>query len=228
MNPLRILVSFLAISLSLLAPLHAAALELASPFTEHMVLQRDMKVPVWGWGEPGKSVEVSVADQSAKTTVNKNGSWKLDLGPLKAGGPYKFTVASGGEKISFSDVLAGEVWICSGQSNMDFGRNNMLGIKEMRAEAKGRPLRSMVVDKNVSLAHAHIHSGFDSLLGSQACGKRSALARAFKARGAAACPCNYVTVFIRYRNNGVVESGMNVDMATRQMPLYLAGAAAPP
>jgi len=137
---------------ALVSLLHAAPLELASPFTEHMVLQRDMEVPVWGWGTPGQKIEVSVDGKHARTTAKPDGSWMATLPPVEAGGPYTFTVSSGSETIAFEDVLAGEVWICSGQSNMQFGRAGMDGAKRMLKEAAGRPLRSMNVMQDVSLA----------------------------------------------------------------------------
>jgi len=143
-----ILLPIFAVSASLI---QAAPLELGSPFTEHMVLQRDMKVPVWGWAKPNTRVEIEIAGQKTTTTADKDGSWKTTLAPLKTGGPYTFTVKSGNESIRFTDVLAGEVWIASGQSNMDFGRGGMIGVEKMLKEAKGRPLRSFNVDKNVSL-----------------------------------------------------------------------------
>ena len=145
----HIFLPILAVSVSLL---HAAPLELGSPFTEHMVLQRDTKVPVWGWAKPGVKVEIKIAGQTATSTAGKDGAWKTTLSPLKTGGPYTFSVTSGKESIRFTDVLAGEVWIASGQSNMSFGSKRMIGVEKMLNEAKGRPLRSFNVDKDVSLA----------------------------------------------------------------------------
>ncbi|MES2775980.1 MAG: sialate O-acetylesterase [Bacteroidota bacterium] len=96
-----------------------ADVKLASPFGEGMVLQYDMPVPVWGTASPGEKVTVTIGKQARSTVASVNGEWKLNLDKLAAGGPYAMTV-SGTNKISFTDVYAGEVWICSGQSNMDF------------------------------------------------------------------------------------------------------------
>jgi sialate O-acetylesterase len=104
------------------APL-AAEVRLASPFSDNMVLQRDMKVPVWGWAEPGEKVTVSVmAPQQAATkefsaTADKDGKWLVRLDPTAAGGPFEMTV-KGKNTITLKNVLFGEVWICGGQSNM--------------------------------------------------------------------------------------------------------------
>ncbi len=124
-------------------------LELTSPFSEHMVLQREMPVPVWGWGEAGASVKVSVAGISKRTKVGKDGRWKLSLPQLPAGGPYAFQVESGDTSIQFVDILVGEVWICSGQSNMQMGYNRLKDHEAVLESAKKMPIRSLEVERNV-------------------------------------------------------------------------------
>ncbi len=102
-------------SLAVLAlPLHAE-IKLPKVFTPHMVLQRGMPVPVWGTAAAGEKVVVSFRDQSKTTEAGKDGRWMVKLDALQAGGPDTLTV--GATKID--DVLVGEVWIGSGQSNMD-------------------------------------------------------------------------------------------------------------
>lgn len=133
------------------ALIHAGKLELASPFTEHMVLQRNMEVPVWGWGTPNGNVKVSINGKTASTKVRKDGRWATKLPVLKAGGPYKFSVSSGEESINFSDVLVGEVWLCSGQSNMQMGLTRCGNGKKLLPEMKKRPIRSLSVKRIVSL-----------------------------------------------------------------------------
>ncbi|MEO5565013.1 MAG: sialate O-acetylesterase [Chitinophagaceae bacterium] len=90
----------------------------ASPFGDHMVLQHNMKVPVWGMADPGEKVTVKIGKQSVTAVAGPNGEWKLVLNKITAGGPYTMTIA-GKNTIVFNDVYAGEVWLCSGQSNMD-------------------------------------------------------------------------------------------------------------
>ena len=96
-------------------------LGLSHLFTDHAVLQRETSVPVWGWGEPGKTVVVkgSWNGKSVKTKVADDGSWRVSLETGAAGGPYTMTVSSGKEKLSVNDIALGEVWVCSGQSNME-------------------------------------------------------------------------------------------------------------
>ena len=86
-----------------------------------MVLQQGQRLPIWGWAEPGESVTVSIAGQSHTTEADKNGAWNLRLKKsLKASkSPVAFTV-KGSNTIDFKDVLVGEVWLCSGQSNMEW------------------------------------------------------------------------------------------------------------
>jgi sialate O-acetylesterase len=119
----------------------AADVKLASLFTDHMVLQREMKVPIWGTAEPREEVTVTIsqqkfgakvgadgkldvtvdlAHQKVGTVAGKDGKWLLRLAPLKAGfGPLEMTI-TGKNTITLKDILIGEVWLCSGQSNMEF------------------------------------------------------------------------------------------------------------
>ncbi len=131
----------------------AADLELASPFSDHMVLQRDMPVPVWGWSAPGDTVTVTFAGQSRTATADKTGRWQVTLDPLKASAASRTLAvqsAIGNRKLAIADVLVGEVWICSGQSNMQMGRTAMVGAAAMVKKAAGRPIRSMTVTQTVS------------------------------------------------------------------------------
>ena len=98
-------------------------------FTDYMVLQRDASDPVWGWANPGTTITVTVYDQNnavlqTKTaTAASDGSWKTTIGPFSlvpGNGTYKFTVAKPGSSQTVSNVLIGDVWLCSGQSNMEY------------------------------------------------------------------------------------------------------------
>ena len=112
------------------------SLALASIFSDHAVLQQNADVPVWGWGDPGKTVEVLWDGARYKTTVGNNGSWKVSISTGKADGTARtLTVKCGREKLTRADVVLGEVWICSGQSNMEmpvsgFGFQEVEGATE--------------------------------------------------------------------------------------------------
>ena len=97
----------------------STALRIASVFSDHAVLQRDVPLRVWGWAEPGTSVAVAVAGHTAKGTANAAGKWAVTLPPIPAGGPHTLTVRAAGELLSLADIMIGEVWLCSGQSNME-------------------------------------------------------------------------------------------------------------
>ena len=96
---------------------------MASLFQDHMVLQRDTPVNVWGWAEEGTQVTVQFADQKKTATTDKNGKWLVTLDPMAAWGEGRtmtFASSIGNQKSSIKDVLVGEVWVCSGQSNMQY------------------------------------------------------------------------------------------------------------
>lgn len=92
---------------------------LPSIFSDHMVLQQEMPIPVWGRAKANSEVTASLCGNSVSTHADAGGKWQLELPPLKAGGPFALEVTSTVTR-SYPDVLVGEVWLCSGQSNMDF------------------------------------------------------------------------------------------------------------
>jgi sialate O-acetylesterase len=116
--------AFAALAVTGLTPARADV-KLPAIFGDHMVLQRDQPDRIWGWAEAGEEVTVSVAPREQTKTVNAgtDGRWSVTLDPLPTGGPYTITV-KGKNTITLSDVLAGEVWICSGQSNMQWSVNS--------------------------------------------------------------------------------------------------------
>ncbi len=91
-------------------------------FNDHMVLQRNVKVRVWGWGDPGEKMLINFAGSDAQATTAADGRWEVILPAMPAGGPFVLTVQ--GKKImEIKDVMIGEVWVASGQSNMTYGSN---------------------------------------------------------------------------------------------------------
>ncbi len=102
-------------------------------FGDHMVLQREKPVRVWGWADPGETVKVSVADKQGETTADPQGHWNVELPAVTATSPIEMTVA-GKNSIVLHDLLVGEVWICSGQSNMQM---NVASSNDAKKEIKG-------------------------------------------------------------------------------------------
>jgi sialate O-acetylesterase len=95
-------------------------LKLPAVFSDHMVLQHGIPLPVWGWAKPGQTVAVAIAGRTAEAVAGDDGRWMARLPPLAAGGPFTLHVATDGKAIAVEDVMVGEVWICSGQSNMEW------------------------------------------------------------------------------------------------------------
>lgn len=113
-SPTELLVTLLILAF----PLHARAdVKLPALFSDHMVLQRDAAVPVWGKADPGEEVSVRMGDRTKTVQAGADGKWVVKFADLKAGGPHTLTV-KGKNTITVNDVLIGEVWLGSGQSNM--------------------------------------------------------------------------------------------------------------
>jgi sialate O-acetylesterase len=111
-----------------------AAVKLPSVISDHMVLQQGMPVRIWGSADPGETVRVNFQGQSVSTKAAANGKWEAWLKPLSAAGPLEMTIA-GGNSIVVKDVLVGEVWVGSGQSNMEFVLSNANNHDEEIARA---------------------------------------------------------------------------------------------
>ena len=120
--------------LSLLAAgtmLPLAAVELPSIFTDNMVLQRDRAVPVWGTGRAGEAVSVQFAGQTVSTTAGKDGRWQVKLAPLAASSDGATLTVKGDNTLTRSNVLVGDVWLCAGQSNMQYGLQSITGSRKL-------------------------------------------------------------------------------------------------
>lgn len=108
----------LFVTLALIAQGWAAALKVSPLFGDNACVQAGRPVAVWGWSEPGSKVAVALADSTAEAVAGEDGRWQAKLGPVKAGGPYTLTAKSGEQAVESKNILAGEVWLASGQSNM--------------------------------------------------------------------------------------------------------------
>ncbi len=133
----------------LAAGLHLRAdVKLPKIISNHMVLQRSPATSIWGWAAPGESVTVSFDSKTAQATADADGKWKAALDLSKSGqGPFDLTV-EGKNKITVSDVLVGQVWVASGQSNMELPLQGTLGSAEEIAQATNPFLRQYFVVHN--------------------------------------------------------------------------------
>ena len=93
-------------------------------FSDGMVLQREAKVPVWGTAAPGEKIDVSLGERHSDVVAAANGKWRAELDNLPPGGPFTLRIAAGND-ITIRDVLVGDVWLCSGQSNMAFSMSSL-------------------------------------------------------------------------------------------------------
>jgi sialate O-acetylesterase len=116
---------------------------------DHMLIQRGIKAPIWGKADPGEEVTVALGDQEARTVANEKGRWIVRIGPFEAGGPHMLTI-KGTNTLTFQDVLVGEVWVCSGQSNMQWSVNQASGAAAEIGQANFPNIRLFYVKRTVA------------------------------------------------------------------------------
>jgi len=121
-----------------------AQLRMPAVYGDHMVIQQNAAVPIWGWSESTQDVKINVSwdTTTIRTQSNNTALWKATLQSPSAGGPHSITVKAGDQTITIQDVLAGEVWLCSGQSNMEWS---------MAASGDGKQIMNNVNDATIRL-----------------------------------------------------------------------------
>ncbi len=124
-----------------------ADVKLPTVIDSHMVLQRDVPLTIWGWADAGEAVTVSLGENSATTKADEQGNWKVKLAPMKADGKSHQLSVTGNNKIELNDILIGEVWVGSGQSNMEMRLTSTNGATEAIAAADHPQLRLFHVPK---------------------------------------------------------------------------------
>jgi len=118
-----------------------AKLELNGLFSDHMVMQRGMEVPVWGWAEPGEGVTVVLARQEKSARADAAGKWIVRLDPMQPGAPRRMTIKGKSETLEVNDILVGEVCVASGQSNMSWPLNQAADAQKESANANSPEIR---------------------------------------------------------------------------------------
>lgn len=126
-----------------------ADVRLPKLLADHLVWQRDVPTTVWGWADPGEVVTVRFVNQTVRTQTAPDGRWSLRLKPLKAGGPYSMTIR-GKNELTLRDVLVGDVWVCSGQSNMEWAVRDSNGANLALAGARNPRLRLFSAARQMS------------------------------------------------------------------------------
>lgn len=119
-------------------------------FQDHAVLQRDRPIAVWGQASAGTELRITLADKSVSARADASGKWHAELPALPAGGPYSLSVRGQGSEQTIRDVLLGDVWLCSGQSNMEFQVHNGLNAAAEAGTGDDSQMRLLTVGKNVS------------------------------------------------------------------------------
>lgn len=140
----------LLVTLMPLMPASARADEaplLAAPFGDHAVLQRDRPIPVWGRAAAGARVELDFAGHTTRTRADRDGRWQAQLPAHAAGGPYTLQARSGDRRQQLDDLLVGDVWLCSGQSNMELPVQRSLDARSEIAGADNPRIRLLQVAK---------------------------------------------------------------------------------
>lgn len=160
---------------------HAQDLRLPAVLGDHMVLQRDTLVTLWGWSEPGAEVHVlpSWRDGHLRTRADADGRWSLAARTPGAGGPHRIVFESGADRIQLDDVLTGEVWLASGQSNMEWPLTATDDAEAAIAWADHPELRLFTVANTVSAAPRDDVSGRWKVCGPETVGAFSAVAYYF-------------------------------------------------
>ncbi len=118
-------------------------------FSDDMVLQRRVRFPVWGWTTPGATVTVQLQGKSSTAVADAQGKWMARLGPFEAGGPYTLNI-SGPQSVTLNNVLIGDVWLASGQSNMEMGLTKVSNADEEVARANYPMIRLYTVPKVIA------------------------------------------------------------------------------
>jgi sialate O-acetylesterase len=177
----RTRIAFLAVfafALAQAAPTARGDVKLANLFSAHVVLQQGAPVPVWGTAEANEQVTVSVAGQSAQATADAAGKWTATLPALAAGGPHELLV-KGKNEMKVPDVMVGEVWVASGQSNMEWAIRSGSATEQEKASANYPAIRMFTVAKTVTGKPAKDVTGTWTVCTPQTVGSYSAVAYYF-------------------------------------------------
>jgi sialate O-acetylesterase len=142
---------FSAVILLISTGLALAEVKLPAVIGDNMVLQQGRKVPIWGWADPGEEVRINVSwrGMSWAVTADANGKWVFKMEPPEAGGPYEMTI-TGKNVVRIKNIMVGEVWVCSGQSNMQFAVSQAVNAEEEISRADYPNIRLFTVERAVA------------------------------------------------------------------------------
>ena len=158
----------------------ASSLRPARLFSDGLVLQRGAAIPVWGWAPPKTSVSVVLSGQTRTATADARGAWRVSFPAMNAGGPYEMIIAGGGKRIAVRDILLGDVWVASGQSNMEWPVASSVNAAAEIASANDVRIREFAIPHSYSeKPEAEVVGGVWAHADSQQVGHFSAVAYFF-------------------------------------------------
>ncbi len=210
--------TLLTLMLMLTATCLMGQLRLPAIIADHMVLQADKPANIWGWASKGQKVTVTIGTHRVDTRAGRKGAWHVALPPMTYGGPYTMTVAAGKEAIRVTDILVGEVWVASGQSNMEFRLSSANRADEEIATATNTQIREF------EAAHALSRTPNDDLTGHwtvsspQSAGSFSAVAYLFAKEVASKLGCPVGIVKATWGGTDI-EAWMSLG-AMNRLPQY--------
>lgn len=159
-----------------------ATVRLPHVFSDHMVLQRDKNIKIWGWADKNEWVKIRFSNQTQKVKADKQGNWMVSLPPLSFGGPYTMEVEGQKNKLSLKDIYIGDVWLCSGQSNMEMpvhGWSSVYNYEEEIKNAKHPLIRAFNVSKEIDTKAKNNLEGTWSICSPESVANYSAVAYFF-------------------------------------------------
>ncbi len=129
-----------------------AQIKFAQIFSDNVVLQRQKPIPVWGWAKPSEDVIVLLEKQKQTAKADKDGKWMVNFKPMEAGGPFVLEASADSGKVLVKDVLIGEVWLCSGQSNMEWTVKQAKDFENEKKDADYPMIRHFFVEHEVTIS----------------------------------------------------------------------------
>jgi sialate O-acetylesterase len=130
----------------------SAQLKLARLFSDHMVLQRQKTIPIWGWANANQKITITINNYNQTTQADQQGKWIANMPAMEAGGPFEMTVKDGSTTIIIKDILIGDVWLLSGQSNMEWRVKEAKDYQKEKKDANYSKIRNFHVEHEVMLS----------------------------------------------------------------------------
>lgn len=143
----HLLFIFLFASLSVQAKVTLPAI-----YSNGMVLQRNQPIRIWGQADPKEKIQILFAEQKQTAKADAKGYWEVNLKALEAGGPYQLQITGKDNQISIKDILIGDVWLCSGQSNMQWVVNNVTNAEVEKKNANYSQIRTLNIPRRMELS----------------------------------------------------------------------------